>query len=461
MITGNKRSRSESKESSNKSGKKRRTENNSELTPFGKDVPKYVNYLSTCNKISCKFCKKDISKTMKVICAVCPDTVYCIDCLTLSRGIEEEDKDPQTHKHDYHILDKLDFNIFTEEWTAQEEVNLLSAIEKFGLDNWADISDHLTSKAKLQCEAHYYNFYYKSLNDDKPSEKDIAVNEEKELNKKRAENNSLRDEEKIKQLSVSIGKIPEFTTSKDNKNNRSRSLAKNRNRKDQTTITSASEVLGYWPKREEFDIEYLNDAELEIAELEFLDDDTADERNLKLNVLKVYNAQLEEREKRKKFVIERGLLDVKKQMNFEKKLSKDDREIYNCLKPFARFMDNSQFHELFEGIVLEKNLRQRLNQLKQYKKMGLKTYEEIEKYLEVDSRSKKEDKKSHQIYENCGLGGRLNRFLKFGMEENSELDSNEKEKDFIKNLDIPRSTYYDIKKRITKELLMRKDNKGK
>ena len=172
---------------------------------------------------------------------------------------------------------------------------------------------------------------------------------------------------KIKVLSQNVGKIPEFTTNKDNKNNRSRSLVKNRNRKDQTTITSASEVLGYWPKREEFDIEYLNDAELEIAELEFLDDDTKDERELKMNVLKVYNAQLEERERRKKFVIERNLLDIKKQMNFERKLNKDDREIYNCLKPFARFMDNSSFHEMFEGIVLEKNLRQRLNQLKQYK----------------------------------------------------------------------------------------------
>jgi hypothetical protein len=54
-------------------------------------------------------------------------------------------------------------------------------------------------------------------------------------------------------------------------------------------------------------------------------------------------------------------------MNFERKLSKDDREIYNCLKPFARFVDNSEFYELFEGLVLEKNLRQRLNQLKAYK----------------------------------------------------------------------------------------------
>ena len=85
---------------------------------------------------------------------------------------------------------------------------------------------------------------------------------------------------------------------KDNKN-RSRSIVKNRNRKDQTTIKSASEVIGYWPKRGEFDVEWSNDAELEIAELEFLDDDTEKEKELKLNALKIYNNELDEREKRK------------------------------------------------------------------------------------------------------------------------------------------------------------------
>ena len=227
------------------------------------------------------------------------------------------------------------------------------------------------TKAKLQCEAHYYNFYYKSERDFKPKENDCILSKnslgyEKKINEN-VEKNNESDVAKIKSISQNAGKIPEFVTNKDHKNNRSRSLIKNRNRKDQTTITSASEILGYWPKREEFDIEFLNDAELEISELEFLDDDTKEEQEIKMNVLKAYNAQLEEREKRRKFVIERNLLDIKKQMNFERKLSKDDREIYNCLKPFAQYMDNSQFHELFDGIVLEKNIRQRLNQLKQYK----------------------------------------------------------------------------------------------
>jgi len=61
------------------------------------------------------------------------------------------------------------------------------------------------------------------------------------------------------------------------------------------------------------------------------------------------------------------LLDLKKLINFERRLQKDDREIYNCIKPFARFLSKEQFQEFFEGLVLEKNLKLRVNQLKAYK----------------------------------------------------------------------------------------------
>lgn len=176
------------------------------------------------------------------------------------------------------------------------------------------------TKSKLQCEAHYYTFYYKSILDKSPDSNDFIIKRDllQKLNNNEINSNNnntgksiidsikrineKNEREKIEEISKLQGKIPELSANKDNKNNRSRSIAKNRNKKDQTTITSASEILGYWPKREEFDIEFLNDAELEIAELEFLDDDTENDRNLKLNVLKIYNAQLEEREKRKKYL---------------------------------------------------------------------------------------------------------------------------------------------------------------
>lgn len=349
LIIKNKRSRetsrSESRESI-RSYKKARLDEGCKLV-------EKTCAIEASNKINCSFCGREISRTIRIICAECDDTQYCLDCLVQGRG-----KDGQTHKHDYHIADKLNFNIINKDWTAFEELSLLNNIEKYGLDNWTDIHENMGNKSKFQCEAHYYKFYYKK-------EGDYVLSHN---HKYKLEENSILEEQETKICLQNAGRIPEFTSSKDNKNNRSRSLVKNRNRKDQTAITSASEVLGYWPKREEFDVEYSNDAELEIAELEFLEDDTPEERKLKMDILKVYNAQLDERHIRKKFVIERNFLDIKRHMNFERKLSKDDREIYNTLKPFARFFDDhSSFLEFFEGIVLEKNLKQRLNQLKHYK----------------------------------------------------------------------------------------------
>ncbi len=64
------------------------------------------------------------------------------------------------------------------------------------------------------------------------------------------------------------------------------------------------------------------------------------------------------------------------------------------------------------------------------------------------------------IFDSCGLGSRISRFLRFGDEENNEIDANEREKNFVKNLNVSKSTYYDIKKRIIKELIAEKESKS-
>lgn len=46
---------------------------------------------------------------------------------------------------------------------------------------------------------------------------------------------------------------------------------------------------GYNFKRQEFDVEYDNDAEQLLAEMEFKDTDTEPERELKLKVLRIYS----------------------------------------------------------------------------------------------------------------------------------------------------------------------------
>lgn len=127
------------------------------------------------------------------------------------------------------------------------------------------------------------------------------------------------------------------------------------------------EVIGFLPLRGDFNIEYDNDAELLLADMEFFEDDKKSEEDLKYEILKLYNSKLDERIRRKKFVIENGLLDVKKQQQIERKRPKEEREIYAQMKPFMRFCEGKEFNETVEGLIKERALNQKLEELKLFK----------------------------------------------------------------------------------------------
>ena len=186
-------------------------------------------------------------------------------------------------------------------------------------------------------------------------------------------------------------------------------------------------------------------------------------------MLELYNSELDERQKRKEFVIGRNLLDIKKQINFEKKLPRDEREIYNCLKPFARFLSPVEFQDFFEGIIIEKNLRQRIEQLKNLKAQGCKTYEDVVNKTKIEMKRKHSKKKSlHKdpnnincmIAETCGIGNNIKNFL---ITSNTEIleNANEKEKSFAKRIGISKEEYNNIKKQIALTVLEERNIRGK
>ena len=64
-------------------------------------------------------------------------------------------KEIDTHKkeHAYYVINKLDFSLFLEGWTVEEELLMMEGLEKYGFGNWADIADHLnTGKSKEDIE---------------------------------------------------------------------------------------------------------------------------------------------------------------------------------------------------------------------------------------------------------------------------------------------------------------------
>lgn len=155
-------------------------------------------------------------------------------------------------------------------------------------------------------------------------------------------------------------------------------------RKQETVVTGSNpnngnaslpdlhSIIGYMPKRGDFDHEYDPDADTLLADLEFFEDDTEQDIKLKNDVIELYNARLDERIRRKKFVLERGLLDFKRQQKQERKKTKEEREIINSMKIFARFNTPEDHEKVVNNLLKERLLREVIEQLKYFKSKGLK-----------------------------------------------------------------------------------------
>ncbi len=120
-MLSQKRSRSKSKGFDEEPTKRLKTDEKSEKSDD------YLNQkvfaLDQASKVLCQICQNDISQNIKILCAVCDELVYCIDCFVNEKP-HGTFKD--SHKHDYHFVDKLNFNVFHEQWTAREELLLLN-----------------------------------------------------------------------------------------------------------------------------------------------------------------------------------------------------------------------------------------------------------------------------------------------------------------------------------------------
>ena len=443
-------------------------------------------YNINTGNIKCKLCQKEITNNIKFYCESC-NYIFCINCFLLSK---------HDITHSYHIIDSLNFSLFMDNWSASEDHKLISYISKCGLNNWEEISKSIESKGQVECESYYYTFYY--TNEKKlPNENNILLDENKSIKTAQLEENKKKYNEMILKVSSnrSMGVIEDEQINPKN-NSRSICVAKNRG-----VGESVSEVLGARIKRGDFDNEFLNDIEVEISHLEFNENDKKKEKELqiKMEVLKDYNLILKEREKRKKFILDKNMMDIGRQNRIESRLSKEEYNLLLFMKPFHRFFENSEFYDLFGNIIIEQQLKlmlKNLNKLENEKnaKGGkISTIEELEKYYENDkggSKSKKQGKINnhnnsiiaHHNNENHDQKDKENNnniiinennetnLLMNKMERYFEYEKITKDKslneifdndefNLIKEMPLARSTFYDIKIKL-KELISKFEDKN-
>ncbi|PXF46737.1 Transcriptional adapter 2 [Gracilariopsis chorda] len=148
------------------------------------------------------------------------------------------------------------------------------------------------------------------------------------------------------------------------------------------------DAAGWMPKRQDFLYEWDNEAEEIIGDMELVDDDSKNERDIKAQVLEIYSKKLDEREKRKEFVLERGMTNFKEFTSLEKKRSKDERELRDKLRVFMRFMPQDDVDKLVDGILEERKLRTRIEMMIEGLALGATTVEEAQRMTQNLSKSK-------------------------------------------------------------------------
>ncbi|KAA8901797.1 hypothetical protein FN846DRAFT_780951 [Sphaerosporella brunnea] len=316
----------------------------------------------------CDACNVDITFTVRIRCAhqACVEYDLCVPCFT--SGAETGSHKCATHP--YHVIEQNSYPIFTPDWGADEELLLLQGAEMYGLGSWADIADHIGgARDKDEVRDHYLNTYIYSSKFPLPEHSDPGD---------KTFANISRDE-------FQATKKRRIETKKEEAAKNTPSAPK---KKPTASIPACHEIQGYMPGRLEFETEFENEAEMAVKDLFFEPGDGINpntgqvepEVELKCTVMDIYNHKLTQRAQRKKVMFEHGLLDYRKNAANEKKRTKDERDLLNKAKPFARIMDSSDYDDFTEGLLQEHTLRQAVAQLQEWRRNGIQSLEAGQKY---------------------------------------------------------------------------------
>ncbi|KAL8907197.1 MAG: hypothetical protein Q9207_001563 [Kuettlingeria erythrocarpa] len=320
-------------------------------------------------KYICDVCSADITSTVRIRCAQasCSDYDLCVPCF--SKGETSRDHDPRTHP--FSVIEQHSIPIYTRDWGADEELLLLEGLEVYGLGSWSDVADHVGGfRTKEEVRDHYIETYIQSSKFPLPENadpKDLRLIEEIPREKFQA-----RKKRRIEERKEAAKAAPPATPKQ----------------KPTASVPACHEVQGYMPGRLEFEVEHHNEAEEAVQSMQFDPGDGIDARTgkldpemeLKLLVMNIYNARLTSRADRKKIIFEHELLQYRRNNNLDKKRTKEERDLHNKAKSFARMMNHQDFECFTVNLEYEHNLRQAITQLQDWRQMRIGDLKAGEKY---------------------------------------------------------------------------------
>ncbi|PON55049.1 Transcriptional adaptor [Trema orientale] len=369
----------------------------------------------------CNYCNKDISGKIRIKCVVCPDFDLCVECFSVGAEVT-----PHKSNHPYRVMDNLYFPLICPDWNADEETLLLEGIGMYGFGNWNEVAEHVGTKSRQQCIDHYNAIYMNSpcfplpdlshvvgkskdellamakgpseVKIENPMVGELPPNEESPISARVKNEEYKKDpgpqssthptaEDGLDSVKMATNESQIKDEIKVEESQVDRSIGEKKPRISGDEGPSMTELSGYNFKRQEFEVEYDNDAEQLLADMEFKDTDTDAERELKLRVLRIYSKKLDERKRRKDFILERNLLYPDP---FEKNLSPEEKEIYQRFKVFMRFHSKEEHEEFLRIIIEEHRIMKRIQDLKEARAAGCQTAAEANRFIAQKRRKSEE-----------------------------------------------------------------------
>ncbi|XP_061619303.1 LOW QUALITY PROTEIN: transcriptional adapter 2-beta [Phyllopteryx taeniolatus] len=371
--------------------------------------------MADLGKKYCVNCLADVTH-LRLRCTDCPDIELCPECFSAGAEIGNHRR-----WHGYQQVDGGRFSLWGPEaeggWTSREEQSLLDAIEQYGFGNWEDMAAHVGAGRTPQEVMDHYVTMYIHGNLGKACIPDSIPN--RVTDHTCPGGGALSPSLTVPLPPLDIG-------------------------------LAEQQQLGYMPLRDDYEIEYDQDAEKLISGLSVNYDDEDVEIEMKRAHVDMYVRKLRERQRRKNIARDYSLVPVflgrdKKEMRDKdklpgvasaamgalgagagatgpgsataagtcppvpatpkRKISKEEKEQRVRLRGLCQFMAHREVEELFENMHKERALRAKVRELQRCRRNGIARLDEAAEYEAArHKREKRKENKSVVVSKRGGLG---------------------------------------------------------
>ncbi|XP_061106783.1 transcriptional adapter 2-beta [Conger conger] len=384
--------------------------------------------MADLGKKYCVNCLADVTN-LRLRCTDCQDIELCPECFSAGAEIGNHRR-----WHGYQQVDGGRFTLWGPEaeggWTSREEQSLLDAIEQYGFGNWEDMAAHVgASRTPQEVMDHYVNMYTHG-NLGKACIPDSIPNRVTDHTCPSGGPLSPSLTTPLPLLDISVAE---------------------------------QQQLGYMPLRDDYEIEYDQDAEKLISGLSVNYDDDDVEIEMKRAHVDMYVRKLRERQRRKNVARGYGLVPAflgrdkkEKEKAAKRKIAKEERELRAKLRALCQFMAHREFEEFFENMHKERALRAKVRELQRYRRNGIARLDESAEY--EAARHKREKRKENKSVGQSKRGGEEGKDGEFSAIENLsgfELLS-DREKVLCNSLNLSPTRYLTVKTIIIKDHLQKR-----